>query len=69
VENSVVEKPAGDQSGGTTNACKHEACSCDATASGYCSEYCESNAREPAVTCACGHRDCVGTQEVFEDAG
>jgi hypothetical protein len=65
----VIETPAAGERGGTTSECMHEACTCDATQSGYCSEYCQAHVPDAAVTCACGHRDCIGTQEVLEEAG
>ena len=41
--------------------CLHPPCRCTITGriSGYCSDYCEENAKQATgVSCECGHDDC-----------
>lgn len=43
-----------------TKKCAHPSCSCTAKEGGdYCGTYCEGEAKNPDITCSCGHPGCA----------
>jgi len=47
--------------------CAHEPCSCETRgALEYCSDACESAAAAQSEDCACGHKNCMASQETAE---
>jgi len=43
-----------------TKKCAHPSCNCPAKeGSVYCSTYCEGQAKNPDLSCGCGHSSCA----------